>query len=569
MEPRRRTAPYGRACLNCARAKCKCLLRTTGGGCERCIRLKKECIPAPTVRQRRPRASRTARLEQKLDGLVSLLQTGNALGESGGGRPKCLTVDSDRSEAPANTVPPQNPYALPAGVEFAPAEAEANWEVLRTRYLPLLPLVHFDHTLTARTLRQERPFFWTCAMAVTCSDGARQEVLGRAVREMAAREVVVEGRRTVDLLLGLLCLIGWGHFRFAMGPLLTVFSHLSTALTLDLELQRREVRGVSYLQHLAVPLQFQGKIRVPDARTQEHRRMVVACFLLTSSAATFHGRVESLSWSPYLEECLTVLKDINEAPGDALLVGLVKLQLIAAKVTRVWAQSGDCKTDEGTRMIGPFVASLNMELAAVRDQAPAHLKTNRIFQTMASHAEITINELALLRTSTVPIATDTDLQTLNHLFQCVEAIKSWIRTILQFDAAEYIGFPFPLWKQFRTVVLVTLRLGTLDDPAWDTGLVRRSVDLPGVLDEIAGKLERGRSQTEEPVFATFIKMVHMLKSWTWSVYADGPSEQASSGSPSGIVSEGEQAAMENQPWVDFVCDDEFWNVEFLGWPYLS
>ncbi|RAH49980.1 Zn(II)2Cys6 transcription factor domain-containing protein [Aspergillus brunneoviolaceus CBS 621.78] len=576
MEPRRRTAPYGRACLNCARAKCKCLLRATGGGCERCIRLKKECIPAPTVRQRRPRASRTARLEQKLDGLVSLLQTGYGLGESdgnGGGSQKLLTVDnSDRSDAPANTIPPPNPYALPAGVEFAPAEAEANWEVLRTRYLPLLPLVHFHPTLTARTLRQKRPFFWTCAMAVTCRDGPRQEVLGRAVREMAAREVVVEGRRTVDLLLGLLCLIAWGHFRFAMGPLLTVFSHLCTALTLDLELQRREGSGVSrvgYRQHLAVPRQFQGKIRVPDARTHEHRRMVVACFLLTSSAATFHGRVESLSWSPYLEECLTVLEDTNEAPGDALLVGLVKLQLIAAKVARVWAQSGDGKTDEGTRMIGPFVASLNMELAAVRHQAPAHLKTNRIFQTMASHAEITINELTLLRTSTVPIATDTDLQTLNHLFQCVEAIKSWICTILQFDAAEYVGFPFPVWKQFRTVVLVTLRLGALEDPAWDTGLVRRSVDLPGVLDEIARKLERGRSQTGESVFATFIKMVHMLKAWTLSVYAESPSEPAGSGSPSGILSEGEPSAVEDQPWGEFVCDDEFWNVEFLGWPYLS
>lgn len=106
--------------------------------------------------------------------------------------------------------------------------------------------------------------------------------------------------------------------------------------------------------------------------------VLVLMLVLSRSAATFHGRVESLSWSPYLEECLTVLEDTNEAPGDALLVGLVKLQLIAAKVARVWAQSGDGKTDEGTRMIGPFVASLNMELAAVRHQAPAHLKTNRM-----------------------------------------------------------------------------------------------------------------------------------------------------------------------------------------------
>ncbi|CAK7224693.1 hypothetical protein SCUCBS95973_005604 [Sporothrix curviconia] len=78
-------APYGRACANCSRAKCRCIYRSHGDDCERCHRLNKECRPSIPVRRKAAASSaatkrsssstlsRTAQLEQKLDGLVSLL----------------------------------------------------------------------------------------------------------------------------------------------------------------------------------------------------------------------------------------------------------------------------------------------------------------------------------------------------------------------------------------------------------------------------------------------------------------------------------------------------------------
>ncbi|CAK7201393.1 hypothetical protein SEUCBS139899_004097 [Sporothrix eucalyptigena] len=79
-------APYGRACANCSRAKCRCIYRSNGNDCERCHRLNKECRPSIPVRRKAATSSsatkrsssstlsRTAQLEQKLDGLVSLLE---------------------------------------------------------------------------------------------------------------------------------------------------------------------------------------------------------------------------------------------------------------------------------------------------------------------------------------------------------------------------------------------------------------------------------------------------------------------------------------------------------------
>ncbi|KAG0159270.1 hypothetical protein PDIDSM_6792 [Penicillium digitatum] len=69
-------APYGRACINCSRAKCKCIIPATGTGCERCQPLNKECRPAQTIRKRnkQPSGSNTAHLEAKLDWIMSAFE---------------------------------------------------------------------------------------------------------------------------------------------------------------------------------------------------------------------------------------------------------------------------------------------------------------------------------------------------------------------------------------------------------------------------------------------------------------------------------------------------------------
>ncbi|KAI3339851.1 hypothetical protein F4824DRAFT_39554 [Ustulina deusta] len=102
--PTRTSAPYGQACVNCAKAKCRCILliRHAGSGseldsgptCERCARLGRECKPSSSVRKRggvgsrraaggsasagvssgTSAATRAANLEQRLEDLVAILK---------------------------------------------------------------------------------------------------------------------------------------------------------------------------------------------------------------------------------------------------------------------------------------------------------------------------------------------------------------------------------------------------------------------------------------------------------------------------------------------------------------
>ncbi|ERT01885.1 hypothetical protein HMPREF1624_00179 [Sporothrix schenckii ATCC 58251] len=85
MEKRGPTAGagnYGQACMQCFKAKCRCIARPDGGACERCLRLKKPCQPSNSARRRTAQngqagagAAEIAELEGRINTLTTMLQS--------------------------------------------------------------------------------------------------------------------------------------------------------------------------------------------------------------------------------------------------------------------------------------------------------------------------------------------------------------------------------------------------------------------------------------------------------------------------------------------------------------
>jgi hypothetical protein len=217
----------------------------------RCHRINKECRPAETVRRRHPRrpaVSKTARLEEKLDGLVSLIKSGSQSGVTGLSSQVTSTIDDPASyrtlQTYANTstqiqperypkldssnncirrVPALTPaisnstassYNFPSSSfhdteELSSAKAEEyllNFQTYKSKYAPF---IHIPPTTSAQQLRQERPFLWLCIMAVSSKSTAEHQVLGCKIHETVAQEMIVRFERNIDLLLGLLIFINW------------------------------------------------------------------------------------------------------------------------------------------------------------------------------------------------------------------------------------------------------------------------------------------------------------------------------------------------------------------------
>ncbi|KAK3349577.1 hypothetical protein B0T25DRAFT_246174 [Lasiosphaeria hispida] len=121
-------APYGRACTNCARAKCRCLYRAGVADCERCNRLGKQCVPSVSVRRRngkRLHVSRAAQLEEKLEDLVTLLR--NQAAPAPNAVPNAVSAAATASTTTTTTTTTTDTTTAPASeTEAASAPAPAN-----------------------------------------------------------------------------------------------------------------------------------------------------------------------------------------------------------------------------------------------------------------------------------------------------------------------------------------------------------------------------------------------------------------------------------------------------------
>ena len=206
----------------------------------RCHRLKMECRPA--VRDRRPLSQR-ARLEERLDGLESLLKAGSPstsksarLQERLDGLESLLKTGAPSDAIAAihnpthhSNIETNDETALTPGttdtegtssnstesvphntVEPSPVEAEAEiyLTAFRCHKSNFFPFVYVPSIITAQQLRQERPFLWLRIMTIASKSTSQQQVLGSKIRETLAQEMLLKSGQSI----GLLAYIGWYGF---------------------------------------------------------------------------------------------------------------------------------------------------------------------------------------------------------------------------------------------------------------------------------------------------------------------------------------------------------------------
>ncbi|RFU30228.1 hypothetical protein B7463_g6109, partial [Scytalidium lignicola] len=265
--------------------------------------MKKECRSAESVRRRNPRkrvVTKTAQLEEKLDGLVSLIRAGALNGAS----PQ-NTVSADNNafygtiQTNANTpthgqseghsslsssddyirhTPINNDYT-DSLYEPSLIQAEGYLTNFRTCKSKFFPFIHIPSITSAQQLRKERPFLWLCIMA---------------------------------------------NYHTQAKPFLALFTQLAMSLVFDLGINK------------PVPKDWQatpcGNSRLTTPRTMEERRAVIGCFLITSTVALLLQKIDALRWTPHMDECLQILDERKECPNDDILVQQVRLQLIVEKM---------------------------------------------------------------------------------------------------------------------------------------------------------------------------------------------------------------------------------------------
>ena len=228
-------AAYGHACINCARAKCRCILRAGATNtCERCHRLGKQCTPSNAIRKsvhrsREPIKSmsssnrRVQELEEKLLELTSVVRTVQQEQQNHGNNQGIVVAPGNQHMLDNRLVPVMNmtpssvtTKASPSSLsspqrensDISPQGAEY-LDTFRTQHLQFFPLVYLPQTITLQQLQHDRPFLWLVIRAICSKSIEQQSELAHQIREILARQLIVESERSVDYLAGLSAFLAW------------------------------------------------------------------------------------------------------------------------------------------------------------------------------------------------------------------------------------------------------------------------------------------------------------------------------------------------------------------------
>lgn len=85
-------------------------------------------------------------------------------------------------------------------------------------------------------------------------------------------------------------------------------------------------------------------------------------------------------------------------------------------------------------------------------------------------------------------------QRLEYLYSCLETVKSATENFLTIPISDYPGISFPVFTQLVRYIIVLYKLSTLNDPVWDLNLVRGSIDVIQVIDQVIRNIEQSMSE---------------------------------------------------------------------------
>ena len=115
-----------------------------------------------------------------------------------------------------------------------------------------------------------------------------------------------------------------------------------------------------------------------------------------------------------------------------------------------------------------------------------------ILLASVNYTELSIFGLIRNRKEDLP-----DLQRLDALHGCLSTAKSAMDRFFEIPVVEYPGISFPFYGYLARSIVVLFKLSILNDPVWDTGLMRSTVDVLQVMDQLISNLQQAREAAGE------------------------------------------------------------------------
>ncbi|KYK60084.1 hypothetical protein DCS_01218 [Drechmeria coniospora] len=497
-----------KACTTCAKAKARCILSAGSGDgakCERCYRLKKDCYsraPAPPRIKKRPKRSRVAELEKRLNELSSQFDGGqNQLGatRTAAMMPKPTPKIPEKGEmlnlehlfpSPSSTSAESesaawSPEALRSWESPWPLPGEAGvlLEQYHDAFAHLFPFVPVPN-VTAAELRTERPFLWKAVMMASCIfDAARQAKLGEELLADIGKAAVVDGERSLDLLQGLEVLVAWFHCALKSSQV-TNLLFLARSMCVNLN-------SMSYGSGDG------------DAKygSLDCARAYAGVYYINTLVFTTNKRTDVLMDTAQLETYCSLVETRMEYPSDLYLIKLIKIQQIAQTISLAMAFNPAMPATSLPPMV--VVDLFRDQLDTFRATLPASLVENQTLQCHTSIAELLLADMAIsdqhCSASNMALA-----DRLQLLWACVRSLRAFFKVRFAGSEIERPRFLTLIASDLAYAFITGIKLLTLSVPGWNVDDIGSELPLDQILgrqiqdlDEIITKRKGGMLSTDK------------------------------------------------------------------------
>ncbi|KAG6320626.1 hypothetical protein E4U22_003065 [Claviceps purpurea] len=514
-----------KACTTCAKAKARCIPRADGGEkCERCHRLKKDCfsrLPAPPRVKKRPKRSRVAELEKRLDELSSQFEGAQPSNTSVSNATSCsptssrlsISKPSERSErsdmysfehlfpSPSPTAGGSDGHQESAWSPEIMKVLESPWPlasegemllmVYRDMFAHLFPFVIIPRDMSSVDLRAQRPFVWKAVMlSASVFDATRQSKLGEELLADIGKASIVDGTRSLDMLQAVELLIGWWYFALK-SPQVTNLLFLARSMCVNLS---------------AMSYGSQGED--PTYGPLDHLRAYAGTYYLNTIVFTTNKKPDVFMNTTQLDYCSKVIQATMEYPSDEYLIQLIKVQQLSQNIST--AMVGNGMAPAMSLPLVMVIQTFQDELDTFRASLPPHLAHSPTLLCHIAVAETLLKDLAIsdqrCHPEHMPVS-----DRLQLLWSCIKSLNEFFEIRFAKPEVEGPQFLIIMASDMAYTLITGIKLLTLQLPGWDLHSIIQELDMVTIFDRQinhvndvinqrrSGLLSPDRCATEDPL----------------------------------------------------------------------
>ncbi|KAK5451472.1 hypothetical protein LTS15_008237 [Exophiala xenobiotica] len=223
------------------------------------------------------------------------------------------------------------------------AEAELLVAEYRLQFADSFPYVVLSDRTTLSDLRQDGPMLLLAILATTSwKDRTLQEVLNQVFLKKPSSELIVRGKRDLDLLQGLLIYLNWLHLHVTPQTQQAYrLRAIASTVAIDFGITRRPGKGRHREMNVETVNEAPEGLVALDADFWSHeaKRECLGCYHLATWYSIMTRKESPPAYNDYMHACASSLAATKEVHSDADLVFHLELTREADRVSTLFNYS--------------------------------------------------------------------------------------------------------------------------------------------------------------------------------------------------------------------------------------